>query len=146
MALVIVLSVFNGLEDLFRSLYGTFNSQIQVTAAEGKFFELTDELLNTITSVDGVESVAEVIEDYVVITYREAQMGVKMRGVSNNFLQQNGLDSVMVAGKLVLQNKGVDYAILGSGVQFMLSVSLNDDLHTHRYNSECLLQPANDKS
>lgn len=129
MALVIVLSVFNGLEDLFRSLYGTFNSQIQVKAAEGKFFELTPELLNSINSVEGVESVAEVIEDNVVLTYREAQSIVKMRGVSNNFLKQNGLDSVIVAGKLVLQEDGVDYAIMGSGVQFMLSVSLKDDLY-----------------
>ncbi|MDO1444805.1 FtsX-like permease family protein [Rhodocytophaga aerolata] len=129
MALVIVLSVFNGLEDLFRSLYGTFNSQIQVKAAEGKFFELTPELLSSINSVEGVESVAEVIEDNVVLTYREAQSIVKMRGVSNNFLKQNGLDSVIVAGKLVLQEDGVDYAIMGSGVQFMLSVSLKDDLY-----------------
>lgn len=129
MALIIVLSVFNGLEELFRSLYGTFNSHIQVKAAEGKFFELNQQLLTSISSVEGVESVAEVIEDNVVITYREAQMVVKMRGVSDNFLKQNGLDSVIVSGKLVLQDQGVDYAILGSGVQFMLSVSLNDDLH-----------------
>jgi lipoprotein-releasing system permease protein len=79
--------------------------------------------------VDGVESVAEVIEDNVIITYREAQMWVKMRGVTENFLQQNGLDSVIVAGKLVLQDRGTDYAIMGSGVQFILSVSLKDDLH-----------------
>jgi lipoprotein-releasing system permease protein len=129
MSLIIVLSVFNGLEELFRSLYGTFNSHIQVKAAEGKFFELNQQLLTSINGVEGVESVAEVIEDNVVITYREAQMVVKMRGVSDNFLKQNGLDSVIVSGKLVLQNQGVDYAILGSGVQFMLSVSLNDDLH-----------------
>jgi lipoprotein-releasing system permease protein len=129
MALVIVLSVFNGLEELFRSLYGTFNSQIQVRAAEGKFFELNDGLLNTIRSVEGIQSVAEVIEDNAVITYREAQHIVKMRGVSDTFLTQNGLDSVIVAGKLVLQDKGTDYAIIGSGVQFILSVSLNDDLH-----------------
>ena len=129
MSLIIVLSVFNGLEELFRSLYGTFNSHIQVKAAEGKFFELNQQLLTSINGVEGVESVAEVIEDNVVITYREAQMVVKMRGVSDNFLKQNGLDSVIVSGKLILQNQGVDYAILGSGVQFMLSVSLNDDLH-----------------
>jgi lipoprotein-releasing system permease protein len=129
MALVIVLSVFNGLEELFRSLYGTFNSQIQVRAAEGKFFELNNGLLNTIRSVEGIQSVAEVIEDNAVITYREAQHIVKMRGVSDTFLTQNGLDSVIVAGKLVLQDKGTDYAIIGSGVQFILSVSLNDDLH-----------------
>ncbi len=129
MALVIVLSVFNGLEDLFRSLYGTFNSQIQVKAAEGKFFEFDKALLTKVQSVEGVESVAEVIEDNVVITYRDAQMVVKMRGVSNNFLQQNGLDSVVVAGKLVLQEDGRDYAILGSGVQFILSVSLADEIN-----------------
>lgn len=130
MALVIVLSVFNGLEDLFRSLYGTFNSEIQVKAAEGKFFELNQALLTKIQGVEGVVSVAEVIEDNAVITYRDAQMVVKMRGVSENFLHQNGLDSVIIAGKLRLQNKGTDYAVMGVGVQNILSVPLSDEFQT----------------
>lgn len=127
MALVIVLSVFNGLEDLFRSLYGTFNAEIQIKAAEGKFFELTPTLIADIEKVEGIESVAQVIEDNALLTYRNAQHIVKMRGVSDNFLHQNGLDSVIIAGKLVLHENNADYAVMGVGVQNMLSVPLSDN-------------------
>lgn len=130
MALVIVLSVFNGLEDLFRSLYGTFNSEIQVKASNGKFFVLTPSLLAKVKGVEGVQSVAEVIEDNAVLTYKDAQTIVKMRGVSDNFLHQNGLDSVIIAGKLKLQDKNTDYTVMGVGVQNILSVPLTDNFES----------------
>jgi lipoprotein-releasing system permease protein len=130
MALVIVLSVFNGLEDLFRSLYGTFNSEIQIKATQGKFFEVNPALLAKIQSIEGVKSVAEVIEDYVWLTYKDAQTGVKMRGVSDNFLHQNGLDSVIIAGKLLLHDKNTDYTVMGAGVQNVLSVPLTDNFES----------------
>lgn len=127
MALVVVLSFFNGLEELFRSLYGAFSSEIQVKPAEGKFFMVTDSLLAAVRAVPGVASVSEAIEDNALLIYRDAQVVGKIRGVNEELLRQNGLDSILVAGKLELQKNGVDYAILGGGLQYMLGVSLADE-------------------
>ncbi|MBD0260309.1 MAG: ABC transporter permease, partial [Cytophagales bacterium] len=129
MALVIVLSVFNGLEDLFRSLHSTFNSEIQIKPARGKTFPVDAALVRRIEMIEGVEEVYEIIEDNALLSYRKAQHLVKMRGVPEAFLHRNGMDSMIVAGKLRLRKGDTQYAIIGSGVQYMLSVSLMDDVN-----------------
>jgi lipoprotein-releasing system permease protein len=51
-ALIIVLSVFNGLEDLLRSLNNSFDAEIKIEARQGKSFEVTEELVSKIRAVD----------------------------------------------------------------------------------------------
>ena len=63
MALVAVMSVFNGLEDLIRGLFTSFDSELQVTAAVGKNFVVSEEWLEALNQVQGVELVTEIIED-----------------------------------------------------------------------------------
>jgi lipoprotein-releasing system permease protein len=125
-ALVIVLSVFNGLEGLLRSLYASFDPEIKIELKRGKSFELTPSLLSAIQSVNGVGIVTEVIEDYAYVRYRDADMVVTMKGVSNNFLEQHRLDDRLSDGRLILQEEEIDYAIIGQGVQYALSVSVNE--------------------
>src|SRR6478736_6318987 len=64
MALVVVLSVFNGLEDLIRSLYNTFDPEIKVTLTKGKSFVADSAFIKRIHAVEGVDIVSEVIEDW----------------------------------------------------------------------------------
>src|SRR6267154_5328874 len=78
-ALVIVLSVFNGLEDLLRSLYGSFDPELKIEATKGKSFEVNDQLLSRIKAIPGVEIVTEVIEDYAYVRYRESDMVVTIK-------------------------------------------------------------------
>src|SRR5438045_1074770 len=81
-ALVNVLSVFNGLEGLLRSLNNSFDPEIKIEAVKGKSFEVDDTFLNRIKSIQNVDVVTEVIEDYAYLRYREADMVVTMKGVS----------------------------------------------------------------
>ena len=73
-ALVIALSVFNGLEDLLRSLHGAFDPELKVSIDLGKSFEVTPDFLNRIRSIDGVKYVTEVIEDNVYVRYRNSDL------------------------------------------------------------------------
>ena len=122
-ALVIVLSVFNGLEDLIRSLYSSFDPEIKIEAAEGKWFISSEELLHTVSEVPGVEVVSEVIEDNALIRYQDAQMVARIKGVSDNFPDQQRLDKVIVHGEPQLKKESISYAILGLGVSHKLSIS-----------------------
>lgn len=128
-ALIIVLSVFNGLGDLIRSLYAAFDPQIKIEASRGKSFELTKELLQRVQSVEGVAIITEVIEDYAYVRYRDADMVAIIRGVSDNFISQKRLENHIVNGKLRLEENGIPFAIIGSGVQATLSVAVEDDMH-----------------
>ncbi len=128
-ALIIVLSVFNGLEDLLRSLYGSFDPELKIEASTGKSFEVSPQMLSSLRGVPGVEIVTEVIEDYAYARYRESDMVVTIKGVSDNFIDQHRIDDHIDEGTLKLHDKGSDLAILGRGVKYTLSVNLDDDFN-----------------
>ncbi len=128
-ALVIVLSVFNGLQGVLQSLYSSFDPELKIELVRGKSFEVNSALLKKLQAVDGVELVTEVIEDYAYVRYRESEMVVIIKGVSDNFIDHHRLDSSMVEGNLKLRENGVNFAILGRTVKYILSASLEDNLY-----------------
>lgn len=139
MALIVVLSVFNGLEDLLRSLYDTFDPELKVVARTGKSFEVNGDFIHKINAVPGVQVVSEVIEDNALVKYKEAQMVVRVKGVSDSFLKQGRLDRSMVQGELLLLKDNVPFAIIGRGVQYTLSIPLNH----HEFNALQVFSPKN---
>jgi lipoprotein-releasing system permease protein len=128
-ALIIVLSIFNGLEDLLHSLNNSFDPEIKIEAAQGKSFTVDPELIKSIEAVDGVSVVTEVIEDYAYVRYRDANQVVTLKGVSDNFIDQHRIDDKIVAGELKLKDGDVNYAIVGRGIQYNLSIAVGDSLY-----------------
>ena len=129
MALVVVLSVFNGLEELIRASYNTFDPEIKVVPAQGKTFTLTDSLAQQLNDLPGVAIVTEVIEDDALARYQDAYALVKIKGVSDNFVEQNRLDRAMQYGDVKLKDGQREYAILGRGVQYKLSIAPTNDFY-----------------
>jgi lipoprotein-releasing system permease protein len=127
-ALIIVLSVFNGLEGLLRSLYTSFDPELKIELVKGKSFEVDEKLLSSLKSIEGVDIVTEVIEDYAYVRYRDADMVVTMKGMSDNFIDQHRLDNHIVDGELMLRKNGIQYAIIGRGVQYALSVGIEENI------------------
>lgn len=126
-ALVIVLSVFNGLEELLRSLNNSFDPPIKIEAKTGKSFLFTDSLSAKIKQTPGVEVVTEVIEDYAYVRYRDANQIVMLKGVSDNFIEQQRIPNEnLVAGKMRLKEGNINYALVGQGVSNTLSLAVND--------------------
>ena len=127
-ALVVVLSVFNGLEDLIRSLYNTFDPEIKITAAKGKSFEVDSAFLNKIRQVEGVDIITEVIEDWAHMRHNKNEKLVIVKGVSSNFEHHHRMDSVIVEGDFMLEKGYRNFAIIGRGIQQDLAISVYDDL------------------
>lgn len=130
MCLIIALSVFNGLEGLLRSMYGHFDPDIVITPVTGKSFEFDSTYTQQIRQTDGVLGVSEVVEDNVLVQYKEAQRLVRMKGVSRDFDEFSGIRNVMVAGQFPLVRDSIGYALIGRGVQYDLSLSLKNDFYT----------------
>ncbi|MCS6820449.1 MAG: FtsX-like permease family protein [Microscillaceae bacterium] len=127
MALIIVLSVFNGLEDVLRDLHKTFNPELKISLTKGKSFEVSPEFLQKIQQVEGVKAVTEVIEDNAVLKYGDAQTVVKVKGVSANFVTESDLKKALIEGKFELENAhGEPQAIVGQMVKFLLAIQIND--------------------
>lgn len=134
MALVIVMAVFNGLQDFTMSLYASHNPEIRIVAKEGKSFEVTDSLLSQIKQIVGVKMLTEVIEDNAFVNYGENQMAVNVKGVSDNFVEQYQIgETQLMSGKLLVkkiddEGQSTAYALIGVGVQIQLGVTIQDDM------------------
>jgi lipoprotein-releasing system permease protein len=127
MALVVILSVFNGLEGLLRDLYGSFDPDIKIESAAGKSFKLTNSLIDKIENSDGVKGVVEVIEDNAYLRYDNAELVGTIKGVSKNYLELNNLEDKITEGQLKLWDDNVPLAVVGQGVQFSLAISTGDE-------------------
>lgn len=130
MALIIILSVFNGLEDLLKDLYGSFDPEIKIESVRGKSFELKAELIQKINNIPGVDQVVFVIEDNAYVKYNKSEMVAVIKGVSANYPRVNRLESKIVEGKLNFWNGNVPMAVVGQGIQYSLGVSTVDDYST----------------
>ena len=126
MALVAVMSVFNGLEDLIRGLFSSFDSELQVTPVAGKSFVVSEDWLNAIQEVEGVEVITEVIEDNALLEYRGNQHIARVKGVSDNYFEHERFSKGYFWGDTTLGTDMRPGAILGRGVAFALSINLDD--------------------
>ena len=128
-ALVIVLSVFNGFGVLLRSLYTSFDPELKIESVKGKSFEINDQMLTSIKSIEGVKTVTEVVEDYAYVRYRDADMIVTLKGMGENFLDQHRLDGHITEGEIKLMKDSVPFAIIGRGVRYTLSAEVSNDMY-----------------
>jgi len=128
-ALIIVLSVFNGFEELLRSINTSFDPELKIEAVKGKSFEVDSLFLKKINAIEGVETVTEVIEDYALVRYRDADVIVTIKGVSDNFMNQHRLDGHIVEGKLRLRENGINYAIVGRGIRYSLNLAVENNIY-----------------
>jgi lipoprotein-releasing system permease protein len=130
MALIIILSVFNGLEDLLRDLYGSFDPEIKIESVKGKSFELDADLVQKLNDIPGVDQVVFVIEDNAYVKYNNSEMVAVIKGVSANYPRVNRLETKIVEGKLNFWNGNLPMAVVGQGIQYSLGVSTADDYST----------------
>lgn len=128
MTLVVVLSVFNGMEELNRQIFKTFEADMTISPRLGKRFSAPPALLTRLQQSAGVQLITSVAQDNALARYAHAQTVVKLKGVDDNYLQRQQLDSALLEGKLMLRQNGVNYAIVADGVRADLSISPVDIL------------------
>jgi lipoprotein-releasing system permease protein len=126
MALIIVLSVFNGFETLVKSLFNTFDPDLKITLVEGKTFQPNMLAEDDIKNIPGVVRYTEVLEETALLKYQNRQALVTVKGVGEDFETLSGLDSMIVHGEMLLQSGNLNYMILGYGVAYTLGANLND--------------------
>jgi lipoprotein-releasing system permease protein len=123
MALLVVLSVFNGFEDVILSLYNSFDPSIKVTAAEGKYIEIDSHQLAKIDQLEEVVYYTPVIEENALIKFKDNQTIATLKALNDEYFFHTGMDTMLLIGEARLQADDVFYAIPGSGVASKLSLS-----------------------
>jgi lipoprotein-releasing system permease protein len=125
MALVIVLSVFNGFDALVKSLYNTFDPDIEISSAEDKTFTPDPSAKQAILSLPGVSALSEVLEDNVLLLYDDRQHIATVKGVDEAFVDVSGLDSMIYDGEMKLRDRNRPYVVVGQGVAISLGINLS---------------------
>jgi len=143
-ALILVLSVFNGFEDLVLKMYNSFDPHLQITATEGKVFNPENFL--TVLDNSEFESSAYILEEKVLLKYQEKEFIATVKGVSETYQELTNFNSLLVDGEYINSYKNNNVAVVGSGVAYHLSIGLGTmfeqlQVFVPNRNSKTLLNP-----
>jgi lipoprotein-releasing system permease protein len=121
-ALILVLSVFNGFEDLVKSLYSSFYTDLKVTAARGKMITVSPAQLQQLHAIRGIRNFSRVVEEKAMIQNGDYQSAVYVKGVDENYRYTSGVATHLINGGYDLGNEEVPKIILGVGVEGALGI------------------------
>lgn len=125
-ALILVMSVFNGFQDVIYSLFNTFNPDLKVTPQSGKVFTITAQQLEEIRGIRGVVGVSRTLEETALFEYKDNRDFGKIKGVDYSFSQVTSIDSMLTEGvNLVADTVGI-YALVGHGINLSLNTDIED--------------------
>ena len=129
-ALIIVLSVFNGFEDIVKGLYGDFYSDIRIAPAKGKFAEFTPDLLNKIHAVKGIDKTSFFAEEKAVLVNGDFQTIVYLKGVDAVYAQVSNVSAHIDKreGIYDLGETDAPKIVAGAGISNAVNADPNDKL------------------
>ncbi len=81
MALILILSVFNGLEEFQKGLFKTYDPDLKIISSIDARFTLSPQQLVAAKSLKGVRFVNPILEDQALIRYKNKQLVVRFKGV-----------------------------------------------------------------
>ena len=119
-ALLVILAAFNGLEDLVKSFYASFDPDYKVEIKIGKNFPYQAEKYDELIHWDEIESVSQVLEERVLLRYREQEFIATARGVDSNYHRTTGIADAVYRGQYKTQHPD---AVVGIGVAYNLGMS-----------------------
>ena len=125
-ALIIVLSVFNGFENVVKSLYHSFNPDLLVTVNKGKTFHYDTFPADQISKLSGVAQVGPVVEEDALFRFNHKQAIGKLKGYPQNLAKVIRLDTLMQQGSFTLKSGNIDEAVVGAGVAWRLGIESCD--------------------
>ncbi len=121
-ALVIILSVFNGFNGIINLFYTNFDADLKITSVQGKMFEPSEFEFDSIKSMPEVANYAEIIEEVALLKYDNQVYPAVVKGVPENYAQYTNIDTLIIDGSYLLEEEGINYAVIGQGVALGLGV------------------------
>lgn len=127
-ALIIILSVFNGFENVILSMYNSFSPELRVEPAYGKYLDPDQPSIRALASDSRIANYSEVLQEKALLRYGKAQYIGTVKGVSKSFMKRNNLDSILIDGNFTLNKNGIEQTVVGATVQAALGINVFDDL------------------
>lgn len=115
-ALVILLSAFNGIEDMVIKLYSDFDPDITIRSAKAKTFNQEFIDLEALHEIEGVQTISRALEEVVILKHEQKWVHAKMLGVDSTFLEMAKMDEHLIDGQTILTDGDQPLAIFGAGL------------------------------
>ena len=143
-ALILVLSVFNGFEDLILNMYNSFDPHLKIVSLEGRVFDPKNIGINT----SDIAEKTYVLEEKVLLKYQEKEFIAIVKGVSSSYKDLTNFDSLLIDGSYIDSYENNNVAVIGRGVAYHLSLAIGsmfEQLHVFAPNrkAKTLLNPQN---
>ncbi|MDD3079798.1 MAG: FtsX-like permease family protein [Paludibacter sp.] len=122
LALVVVMSVFNGFDSLVTDMFSAFDPELKITLVQGKTFSIDSPEFKEIKAMKSVAVFTPVLEDNALLAYKDKQMPVVVKGVDANYNKLTSIDSIMYDGDFLLYDGGFERTVVGAGVASLLGV------------------------
>jgi lipoprotein-releasing system permease protein len=118
-AMVILVSVFNGIDQLVRGLYNDFDPDLLIVPAEGKVFTPDSLDKAAIVALTGVKAISLILEESALVEYRGRQATATLRGVDSTFHNVVPIENMIAVGRW-----DANAATVGQGVAYDMGMSL----------------------
>ncbi len=128
MCQLLVLSVFNGFEDLVKSLYSNFYPDVKVVATKGKTIFLSAQQINAIKTFNGVKNISLITEEKALLQNQDLQTVVFLKGVDDNYANVSGVPKNLLRGDFETGTADEPGLILGSGIESAIGVESGKSL------------------
>src|SRR5450432_3429315 len=121
-SLILVLSVFNGFEDLVKSLYSSFYTDLKISPQTGKTIRLSNEQLKQLSSFQEIKSYSLVVEDKALLQNGDPLSIVSLKGVDSNYIHVTSIQQKVIKGKFEMGTADHPSVVLGVGIENALGV------------------------
>ena len=126
-AMIILFSIFNGLENEVKELFTAFYPDLKVSKENGKFFNLSEQQKKEFAQLDGVSYLSYSLEDMVLLANEEEQRPAILKGVDQSWFAISGMDSLMLDGEAKWDQKlPYDQVLIGLTIASALRVDTRD--------------------
>ena len=121
-ALILVLSVFNGFEDLVKGLYADFYADVRIVATKGKTITLTPKQLQQIQGSSNVQHLTLIAEEKAVLVNEDYQSIIYLKGVDEHYVNVAGVHKHIIKGKFETGSAEDPLLVLGAGIENAVGV------------------------
>ena len=123
-ALIVVLSVFNGINSLVTSATEAFTPQIRVSPVQGKFISTDSVLLHRFSQIEDIRYYEPVIEENTLVKFRDQLIPVRLKGVLPGYEYHNGIYQTLTNGRFTFSVDSFPTAVVGYNIAAHLRLRL----------------------
>lgn len=122
-SLVIILSVYNGFDELVKSTLSNVEPDILVVPAKGKVFVPEGEAFERLKHIPSIRDCYYILEENVFVDYDEHQSVARAKGVDERYEKDSPLAGHMTAGEFSLHNGQVPRMVAGAGLAYKMGMN-----------------------